>query len=353
MTQMFLRRHNFQSVAWLRDNYKRELLDLDPPYQRRSVWNQKYKDDFIDTVILGYPAPSIFLHEDVTDAGVTTFHVVDGKQRLTTLFEFIDEAFPVAEGRSSPSDYQGKYFNALSSEVKQQIYRYEFTIEYVPTTEEVVVNEIFDRINRNTAKLSAQELRHARYDGPFISAVESMTDYLKVELPGIPNISDQSRKQMKDAETTAQLFLLLESGPANQSPTDLDKAFADREDEWATLVPITDRFKSAVVAIKSLERSESGLLQTRLRNQVDFYSLFGAVDALVRAKLWDPSAAAPRLKDFLALVANPDTRAADPSANTYYLAARSAAGDTRNRRRRQQILEQVMNPNGVQISSWD
>lgn len=72
------RRHTTQNVAWFWDLYKRQLLVLDPPYQRRSVWNQSYKDYFVDTVLLNYPAPAVFLFEDISDEGVGTYAVVDG-----------------------------------------------------------------------------------------------------------------------------------------------------------------------------------------------------------------------------------------------------------------------------------
>jgi hypothetical protein len=34
------RRQNFQTISWFNDVFKRQLLELNPPYQRRSVWNQ-------------------------------------------------------------------------------------------------------------------------------------------------------------------------------------------------------------------------------------------------------------------------------------------------------------------------
>jgi hypothetical protein len=58
------RRQNFQTIAWFNDLYNRELLDLDPPYQRRSVWTQTFRDYFIETLLLDYPAPTIFLYEE-------------------------------------------------------------------------------------------------------------------------------------------------------------------------------------------------------------------------------------------------------------------------------------------------
>jgi hypothetical protein len=38
------RKATFQSLSWLWDLYNRKFLDLDPPYQRRSIWNAPYKE---------------------------------------------------------------------------------------------------------------------------------------------------------------------------------------------------------------------------------------------------------------------------------------------------------------------
>ena len=84
-----IRKSNFQTLAWLFDIYRRGLLDLDPPYQRRSVWNQPFRDFFVDSVLNNYPCPAIFLYEQITPEGVASYKVVDGKQRLITLFEFV------------------------------------------------------------------------------------------------------------------------------------------------------------------------------------------------------------------------------------------------------------------------
>ncbi|MDJ0845811.1 DUF262 domain-containing protein [Crocosphaera sp.] len=84
---------NFQTISWFWDLYNRGLLELDPPYQRRSVWNQEYKDYFIDTVLNGYPAPAIFVYQEITPDGVSKISIVDGKQRLSTLFEFAKNEF--------------------------------------------------------------------------------------------------------------------------------------------------------------------------------------------------------------------------------------------------------------------
>jgi hypothetical protein len=219
---MMRRKQNFQTIAWFWDLYQRDLLNLNPPYQRRSIWNQDYKNYFIDTILLGYPAPAIFLFEEIDTNGRTRCHVVDGKQRLLTIFEFATNQFPVPS-KATTSELRDRYFRDLPDEVKRDFWGYPFSVEYVPTEDEAIIDNIFDRINRNTAKLTAQELRHAKYSGEFISCAEELSTWMTKELgESFPRIAVSSRRQMKDVELVAHLLLLLESGPKGYSTTDLD-----------------------------------------------------------------------------------------------------------------------------------
>jgi hypothetical protein len=57
------RRSSPQDISWFLDLRRHSQLDMDPPYQRRSVWNLKDRRFFLDTVFRGYPSPQIFLHK--------------------------------------------------------------------------------------------------------------------------------------------------------------------------------------------------------------------------------------------------------------------------------------------------
>jgi uncharacterized protein with ParB-like and HNH nuclease domain len=112
--------------------------------------------------------------------------VVDGKQRLTAIFEFVSGAFPVAED-AELTHLRGRYFDQLSNGEKTLFWTYEFRVEYLPTNEEGLINKIFQRINKNTAKLTPQELRHARFYGPFITAAEDLAAAMSTIFPeGFP-----------------------------------------------------------------------------------------------------------------------------------------------------------------------
>lgn len=340
------RRQNFQTISWFSDLFKRSLLNLSPPYQRRSVWNQAYKDDFIDTVLLQYPAPAIFLYEDVSPDGVSVYQVVDGKQRLTSVFEFANGAFPVSE--TSPlAHLRGSYFEHLSREEKTAFWTYQFPIEYLPANDETIIDTIFQRINKNTARLTRQELRHARFGGAFITAAEELTDHLFKTLPeGFPRIESQSRKQMKDVELVANLLLFLEEGIRGYSQDELDEAFSDRETSWESAANIRTRFVETVNCVRHLvlKPPENPIFKSRLRNQADFYSLFSAVaEALGAGSLQcEDDASVTRLAEFIASVEDEERRAVSKPANDYFKAARSNSNDSGPRKKRHEIITKVL-----------
>jgi hypothetical protein len=343
-----LRRHNQQTVAWFNDLYTRGLLDLEPPYQRRSVWNQAYKDAFIDTILIQYPSPAVFLYQEISPEGQTKMHVVDGKQRLTSIFEFVSGVFPVAE-TAQTSQLRGKYFEQLPVEVKTNFWTYEFSVEYLPTNEEGLINGIFERINRNTAKLTRQELRHARFSGLFITAAEQLADWMTKQLPdNFPRFESQSRKQMKDVELVAGLLLLIEEGIGGYSQDDLDKAFSDRDVEWEDAADTEQRFREVTDFVNQLVQlpQQDPLLRSRLRNQADFYSLFGAINELI--DVVDPvlneskDILASRLRSFVEIVDDEVRRIKDEAATRYLNAARSNSNDLGQRKQRVETITTVL-----------
>ena len=336
------RRHNFQTISWFWDIHQRELLELDPPYQRRSVWNQSYKDAFVDTILLSYPAPAIFLYEEIQTSGRALYNVVDGKQRLLTIFEFAGDKFPVGENCPLIA-LRGRYFRDLPDDIKRQFWSYQFLVEYLPTAAESIINDIFDRINKNVAKLTPQELRHARYSGLFIQTCEQLAEWLAEESPDVPRIVKQSRRQMKDVQLIAELLLLAEHGPKNYTQSDLDGAFAEREDQWENKDDVERRFRTAVDYISKLIATEDSLRLTRMRNQVDYYSLVGAIyEAHKEGKLKRPLDVASQLAAFARDVDSDEARAGDSDLLRYYEAARSAASDTKNRRTRIDLLKKII-----------
>lgn len=336
------RRQNFQTIAWFKDLYKRDLINLDPPYQRRSVWTQSFKDYFIDTLLLQYPAPTVFLYEEISNDGITQYNVVDGKQRLSTIFEFIDDKFPVSEN-AIISENRGLFFSELSSDTKTKFWSYSFSVEYLPTNDETIINNIFDRINRNVAKLTSQELRHAKYSGEFINACEELTEFMLIEFPYyFPQIAKKSMSQMKDVELVSQILLRFETEPKGYNTDELDYEFSTRDDEWQLKDEISQRFKNAIIAIKDLITSDETdtIIRSRFKNQADFYTLIGSIDSLLKiGNLPTNDILKERIISFINHEVTEET---DQNIKDYYEYVRAASNRTLARKEREKILIKVI-----------
>lgn len=264
------RKPTLQAVGWLRDMYKAKLLDLNPPYQRRSVWNSTYKQFFIDTVLKNYPVPPIFVNMEVTGTGATIYHVIDGKQRLTAILEFLEDRFPISKEKFSPPNLAGKYFSELEPITQKSIYGYFLPFEFFTDANLEEVTEIFDRFNRNVARLTEQELRNARYAGDFITLMEQLADEPFWKTKKFFSLADIRR--MRDVEFVSVLFVLEMRGILEGD--DLDSFYADYNEGVPDKSEHISRFRAVLTAVERLDPLLPG---TRFRNKADFYSLFSAL----------------------------------------------------------------------------
>lgn len=332
---------NSQTISWFYDLYKRKLLNLDPPFQRRSVWTQKYKDYFIDTILLNYPCPPIFLYEEINKYGVAKYSVVDGKQRLTSIFDFIDQNYPVFNN-STITEYREKYFSDFSNDNKISFYSYNISVEYIPTNDEVIIKDIFQRLNKNIAKLTAQELRHAKYDGIFINSAESLNEWMSDTLDeSLPKFTRSSINKMRDVEFTALLLLIIEEGAKGYLPDELDLAFNERDLEWEKQDEIISKFKHNISIIKKLLDKNDDLKVSRVKNQADFYGLFGAINN-IKIDFDYSNDTTLKLLNLFEKVDNENLRENNKEAQNYYITIRSNTNQTTTRIERIKIIENVI-----------
>jgi hypothetical protein len=285
---------------------------------------------------MDYPAPAIFLYGQISSSGITTYELVDGKQRLSAIYDFIENRLAVDD--ASP-------LKSIRGQTRIRFYDYNFSVEYLPTNKEDIINEIFDRLNRNVARLTPQELRHARYNGFFINVAERLADWMAKDFENLfPRIVASSRRQMKDVEFVATLLLLLDEGPKGYSVETLDSAFSVRDEQWDKANFCEEEFRSIVEYLREAASMENALFaQTRFRNQADYYSLFGALSSLKQeGQLPNHMDSVSRLKKFLDIVESDQLREKNTEAQKYYDAARSASNDAGSRAERIRIAKDVL-----------
>ena len=287
--EVFDRQPTTQDVSWLLDLDRNGRLDLDPPYQRRSVWTRKDRQFFLDTIFRRYPSPAIFLHKTLDGEGIPTYHVVDGKQRIETILGFVDNKIRMAK-TFGDSRLNGKRWSDLQGEpsLLSTFWNYQITVEMITVGEDTaVINAVFDRLNRNSRKLTRQELRHARFDGWFISLVEK--EVLKPEWKDFGIATPAREKRMADSQIVSELLLVvLEAKVLGFDQDGLDELYAKYDD----CSPETDEpeelggYGSVEEFAGEVERIKTFLLEMETatsavsghaRTNVNFYALWSVV----------------------------------------------------------------------------
>jgi hypothetical protein len=328
------RRPTTQDITWFLDLNAKNQLDLDPPYQRKSVWTPKDRRFFLDTILRDYPTAPIFLHKTVSDNGDQRFHVVDGKQRLETIIMFSKDKI-LAPQNFGDESINNKKFSQLPQSQKDTFWNYILTVEMLSSISGDTVNHVFDRLNRNARKLTRQELRHARFDGAFTSFVETNADEPFWSDIGISTTTRVRR--MRDTEFVAELFLICIHGVQGFDPDKLDQYFVDYDEEIPSLRKHSARFKWVKDQVAQIDEFMP-IAPTRLTNYADFYSLFAAINALHPNKL-DAKATAKSLKSFFARV---EASHESPDVQRYLNAVRGASSDEKERRERIGVIEKLL-----------
>lgn len=164
-------------ISQLREMYKeRKAIDVHPEFQRVFRWSDLQKSRFIESILLGIPIPPIFVAED----DELNWDVIDGVQRLSTIFEFlgilIDDEGELVEptvlvetptleglgGKVWDNNYHKHKFTFEESKFLQNVFL-NATLKIIKVDSESDPNakyDIFDRLNTGGSKLSDQEIRN-------------------------------------------------------------------------------------------------------------------------------------------------------------------------------------------------
>lgn len=215
-----------------------------PVFQRHYVWDIGRASKLIESIILGLPVPQIFLYEQAHNK----FLVIDGQQRLMSIYYFIKMCFPPVEKRNELRlifDAEGKipqdilsdatYFDKFNlrllgklPEEKNKLngLNYETlgdlqttfdlkTIRCVlvkqnfPKNDDSSIFEIFNRLNTGGINLSPQEIRISLYHSDFMTMVlkfNSDTRWRKILSKNEPDL------RMRDIEVLLRGFAMLMRG---------------------------------------------------------------------------------------------------------------------------------------------
>jgi hypothetical protein len=241
-------------------------LDLTPDFQRQAnVWDIKRKSRLIESVLLRIPLPSFYLSED--EEGV--YAVVDGLQRLCTIFHFINyaELNRATGAKLSPlrlkdlqylKELDGVSFSELDRNFQRRIYELEITANIIrASTPPAVKFNVFARLNQGGMPLNAQEIRNAIYPGTWRKKLQQMAtskSFLKATEEKIKT------QRQQDVELVLRFVALWQRGSNFQRPfnRNLDDFLNDtvekelrhwNDENWIAAEHALDRALNAAQAI--------------------------------------------------------------------------------------------------------
>ncbi|GAM70804.1 hypothetical protein JCM19236_2748 [Vibrio sp. JCM 19236] len=139
-------------------------IELQPDFQREDrVWKPARQSKLIESILMGLPLPAFYFAERNDGDWI----VVDGLQRITTIYNFMKDDFALNGLESIDDSYNGKFFSGLSRLDKRKIREYQITAHVIDdeSDHDNLIVELFHRINTYGVKLSDQEIRSAMYQG--------------------------------------------------------------------------------------------------------------------------------------------------------------------------------------------
>jgi hypothetical protein len=301
------RRPSTVDLSWFLDLEKNSQLDLNPSYQRRSVWTPNDRRYFLDTIFRNYPSPAIFLHKSIEDDGAVTYHVVDGKQRISTIILFAANKISLPK-EFGDSRLDGKRWRDLDPIFRRVFWNYPIPIEQIDALQAPVIKDVFARLNKNSRKLTRQELRHARFDGWFITFVE--TEALGEEWKLFKIRTTAKEKRMLDIQNLSELAqIVIRADVVGFDQFALDELYAAHEEadseesDFDTETFLSD-FANVKNALWSME-AVNACVSVNAQPFVHLYSLWSLL-AVNRVSEEAAKEFAPRYARFMEQVASYD-----------------------------------------------
>jgi hypothetical protein len=251
-------------------DHQNGVLDTSPDIQRRAVWPLKSKMLLVDSIARGVPINAITLYEDAQEGGYNLYEVIDGKQRLRSLFEFLDGEYELNEtlitnadeeeiaevGKERAAPLYGKSFKDLDFGEKQLLLQYEIPVFIVSGSRDQAV-QAFTRMNQNSYVLKPQEIRNAVYrKSAFLKAGDRVCSEFAPPVPDEPShesglvrwgvLPESAYDRMQDIQFASELLALALEGEQHRRDS---------------LNDFYDKYKSdSGAAAKKLKEAESEVL---------------------------------------------------------------------------------------------
>ena len=106
--------------------YKRRNRYEIPDWQRQPVWSRARQQELIDSILRGWKLPKFYFLKTSSDEE-QQYEVVDGQQRLTSIFEFFDNKLPLRD--ETAAEFGGRYYKDLPAKISDEFDDYDIQFD--------------------------------------------------------------------------------------------------------------------------------------------------------------------------------------------------------------------------------
>jgi hypothetical protein len=254
-------------------------VDLPDPnaqgFQRRRVWTTNQMDRFIESLLLGFPVPGIFLVEQPGKK----YLVLDGQQRLTTLASFYANHFAL---KNVEQDFRTLTYSGLTDEQRRTLddtFIQAVIIRAPGTVDEYEsVYQIFERLNSGGTNLQPHEIRVALYGGPTVDAIRSLNEDADWRAMYGPK-----NARLKDQELILRVLALCVSSDIYAAPLKTflnDFLGAHRRGDGLDIDSLSHRFRKGAKVLNEALGRRAFRLGTQVNAAILDSVLVGVMDRL-------------------------------------------------------------------------
>lgn len=260
--------------------YQENRLNLEPGFQRHSVWTIADRKKLILSVLQNYPIPSVFLYKTVDESGRLKYDVLDGKQRLESALTFMGlgkfkkERFEIKANMTEDENAEPEFWTWTDLKRKRHEHRLTgYRIQTVEVSGDLSdIIDLFVRINSTGKRLTGQEKRHARfYSSKFLKVAGQLGNrYLNFFLENKIMTRGQINR-MKHVELICELMASVHMQQLLNKKTALDKIISGENIQDKQIAKAKDSFISTINIVRKVFPN---LKSTRFAYSAEFYSLF-------------------------------------------------------------------------------
>lgn len=236
-------------IRELLDTYNRGELNINPWYQRRSVWTRPQKAYLVNSVLEQKPIPSLYIRHYLNiDDEKSIKEVVDGQQRIRSILEYVKDEYAARH----PAHRNRVKYSELSANERRDFLMTNLSIGYLIEADDADVIEIFGRLNSVAKTLNDQERRNAKYSGEvkqFCLKEATKRVVLWREL-GIFSANDIAR--MVEVEFVSELAINMLDGLKDHSAKTINDFYALYDDSFEKQEELRRRFEQVFAKVASI-----------------------------------------------------------------------------------------------------